>query len=336
MTINFYKFLFSTCVLYSLTHLVFGQTMNIHIGDSTINVNLTQLDSITFNQEEEINFPVEAELFLDHAFNVCEGIAFNGEGKLFVAGSKALWNVSLDGELTKVADGYSNLGLAPTGERDILYADFGPTNAFVHGENNDGIVWHVTPEGEQTVVADEMGDPNFVLKLDNNNFLISDDATDEIFIINELGETEIFTQSVNHPNGMVLSLDGEWLYIAQMFKEIKPNWVFDGSIWALRIVDNAPVGEPIELVDLGDDAGNDGLAQDIYGRLYIACWNTGKIYRFNPENEELVMICENIRGVASLAFGRGDFDKKAIYATSTLEGSVFKIPVGVEGAELKY
>jgi sugar lactone lactonase YvrE len=319
-----------------LIHTAFSQTMNIHTGDSTKQFYMSEIDSITFSLEDPITFPVQAEVFLDHTFNVCEGIAFNGEGNLFVSGNQALWSVTVGGEITHVADGYSNLGLAPTGARDILYADFGPTNAFVHGYNRDGMVWLVTPEGNQSVAASDMGDPNFVLKLEDGRFLISDDATDEIFIADLSGQTSIFTQSVNHPNGMVLSLDGEWLYIAQMFQEIHPVWVFDGSIWALRIDNGVPVGDVIELVDLGDGAGIDGLAQDIYGRLYIACWNAGQIWRFNPENDELILICENIPGVASLAFGRGDYDTKVIYATSTLEGTVWKIPVGVQGAELHH
>ncbi len=321
---------------FMLINAAFGQMMNIHVGDSTNHYYLSEIDSITFSLEDPINFPVVAEAFLDQAFTVCEGIAFNGEGNLFVAGNQALWSVTVGGVLAHVANGYSNLGLAPTGERDILFADFGPTNAFNHGPNTDGIVWLVTPEGNQSIAASNMGDPNFVLKLEDGRFLISDDATNEIFVADTSGVTTIFTQSVNHPNGMVLSLDNEWLYIAQMFQAIHPSWVFDGSVWALRIDNGVPVGAPIEVVDLGNSAGLDGLAQDIYGRIYIACWNAGEIWRFNPNNNELILICENISGVASLAFGRGEFDKKAIYATSTLQGSVFKIPVGVQGAELHY
>jgi SMP-30/Gluconolactonase/LRE-like region len=324
----------SICLSLSVFQTAFCQTMNIHTGGGTEHYALADIDSITFTAESSISFPVDPELFLNHSFNVCEGISFNGEENLFVSGNQTLWSVSVTGELTSIATGYSNLGLAPSGERDILFADFGPTNAFAHGPNSDGIVWLVTPEGTQTVAASNMGDPNFVLKLENGSFLVSDDATDEIFIINTSGETNIFTQSVNHPNGMVLSLDGETLYIAQMFQAIHPNWVFDGSIWAIGIEDGEAIGDPVEIIDLGDNAGIDGLAQDIFGRLYIACWNRGQIWRFDPESSELVLICENVPGVASLAFGRGSYDTTAIYATSTLEGSVWKIQVGVQGALL--
>ena len=53
-----------------------------------------------------------------------------------------------------MAELYSNLGLAPIGERDILMADFGPTNRFNQGPNADGIVWWISPEGEMRRLVD--------------------------------------------------------------------------------------------------------------------------------------------------------------------------------------
>ncbi len=324
------------CMLVSFVMpITFGQTLQVHLSDgSTEEFALSEVDSLTFGLEGEVDFPVQQELFLNQVFTRCEGIAFNGEGQLFVAGDHSVWQVTTAGALTEIAEGFSNLGLAPSGARDLLWADFGPTNAFEHGYNRDGIVWHVTPEGTQVVLGSDMGDPNFVMKLDSEHSLVSDDATDEIFILDMEGQSEIFTQLIEHPNGMVLSQDRQWLYVAQIFQEIYPAWVYDGSIWKIRIEDNAPVGEPIEVVDLGDDAGVDGLAMDIYGRIYAACWARGEVWRINPFSGEQTLICDGIPGVASLAFGRGEFDPHSLYATSTLTGSVYRIPAGVPGAEL--
>ncbi|MFC1852084.1 SMP-30/gluconolactonase/LRE family protein [candidate division CSSED10-310 bacterium] len=281
----------------------------------------------------EIQFPVTPSELVQGKFNRCEGIAFNGEDDLYVSGDRSLWRVDTQGEVTRIADAYSNLGLAPVGDRDILFADFGPTNAFDHGANRDGIVWRITPEGDKSVAASGMGDPNFILVLENGSFLVSDDATDEVFIVDEDGSVEIFTQLINHPNGMVLSMDGTRLYIAQMFKSINPI-VTDGRLWALELENNAVIGDPEMVANLGDSAANDGLAMDIRGRIYIAAWGTGQIWRLEPLTSELVLIAENMPGVASLAFGQGDFDHRAIYATSTLRGIVWRIDVGIEGAPL--
>jgi hypothetical protein len=282
---------------------------------------------------EEIQFPVTPGVLVQGIFSRCEGIAFNGEGDLYVSGDQALWRVDTRGEVTRIADAFSNLGLAPIGDRDILFADFGPTNAFDHGSNRDGIVWRVTPEGDRGVAATGMGDPNFILVLENGSFLVSDDATDEVFIVSEDGSVELFTQQINHPNGMVLSMDGTRLYIAQMFKSINPV-VTDGRVWTLGLENNTIQGAPEVVANLGDSAANDGLAMDIQGRIYIAAWGTEQIWRFEPPTGELVLIAENMPGVASLAFGQGDFDHRAIYATSTLQGIVWKVDVGIEGAPL--
>jgi len=42
---------------------------------------------------EEIQFPVPAEIFVGDKFNGSEGIAFNGEGRMFVTASNGFWEV---------------------------------------------------------------------------------------------------------------------------------------------------------------------------------------------------------------------------------------------------
>ena len=143
----------------------------------------------------EPQLPVAAELIVGDEFGGSEGIAFNGEGRLFVTAGRpytadsahkavpALWEVSVNGEVRHVADLFTTLGVAGIGERDLLVADFGPTNAFKHDRNTDGIVWRITPEGEKEEWATGIGDPNFVLVRKDGSVLVSDDATSDIFVI---------------------------------------------------------------------------------------------------------------------------------------------------------
>jgi len=282
----------------------------------------------------QIDFPVAPRLLVDGAFQRCEGIAFNGEGELYVAGDRALWRVSTDGEVAQIAELYSNLGLAPIGERDILMADFGPTNRFDTGPNDDGIVWRITPEGEKTRVVDGgIGDPNFVLVRPDGSFLVSDDATDEIFLVDTRGRLALFTDAIGHPNGLALSADGSTLYVAQVFASLRPL-VIDDRVWALPLEDGQPAGLPEVIARLGEGAANDGLALDELGRIYVAANVAGQIWRIDPTTRETVLIAEGMPGVASLAFGAGEFDGQAIYATSTRTGRVWEVKVGVSGAPL--
>jgi sugar lactone lactonase YvrE len=287
------------------------------------------------DRDDQTRFPVTPTALIKGKFSRSEGIAFNGEGDLFVTANHALWHLSVQGEAKKIVDLDSNLGLAPIGERDVLVADFGPTNAFDHGKNSDGVVWRVTPEGHKTAVAKGIGDPNFILVLADGSFLVSDDATNEIFKVERDHTVSLFTTAVNHPNGMVLSPTEDRLYVAQIFGSIHPITI-DNRVWALPLEDGRPKGEPKVVARTGTRGANDGLAMDALGRIYIAANGEGKIWRYDPSNAELIVIAENMPGVASMAFGHGHFDRHTIYATSTRQGggTIWKIPVGVEGAPL--
>ena len=277
---------------------------------------VTALSALAQGEAEEPAFPAVAELLVDEPFRGCEGIAFNGEGRLFVTANRALWQILANG-------------------RDLLVADFGPTNAFRHDRNSDGVVWRVTPEGEKTALVTGIGDPNFVLVRDDGSLLVSDDATSDIYVVGEDLRPRLFSTAVNHPNGLALSDDGTTLYVAQIFKSIRPV-VPDDSLWAIPLVEGEPAGAARLVARLGPYAANDGLALDRLGRVYIAAnGKAGEIWRFDPATEELVLIARDVYGAASIAFGQGDFDRRSVYVTTTFNGGrggkVWRIPVGDHG-----
>ncbi len=282
-------------------------------------------------------FPVEPLLFVDEPFGGCEGISFNGEGRLFVTCNRALWEIGIDGNVRQVTEMFSNLGTAAYGDRDLLVADFGPTNAFRNGRNSDGIIWRVTPEGEKEQVSTGIGDPNFILVLEDRSYLVSDDATADIYHVGDDGVPVLWSTAVNHPNGLALSGDGGILYVAQIFTNIRPV-VADNTIWAMPLNDGKPVKDAKLVVRTSPNGAPDGLAMDAEGRLYIAANMEGKIWRYDPSNDEMLLIAEGMFGCASLAFGEGDFDRQSIYATATFSqgrgGKVWRVPVGTTGARL--
>ncbi|MCP4573955.1 MAG: SMP-30/gluconolactonase/LRE family protein [bacterium] len=282
---------------------------------------------------EPVAFPAPVDTLVADEFARCEGIAFNGQGDLYVSGDKALWRVALDGSVERLGTYFSNLGLAAIGERDILFADFGRTSAFNGNPRRDGIVWRVTPEGKRTrLVKKGITDPNFIVVRPDGSFLVSDDSTNEIWHVSTAGELTLFSDAVNCPNGMVVSPDGRTLYVAQIFDGIDPI-VWDDRIWKLPLDESGwPAGPPELLAATGE--GHDGLAMDVHGRVYTASNHTNQILRIDPSNGEIVVICEGVDGVASLAFGRGEFDHEAIYGTTMRAGFVFSVHVGVEGFEL--
>lgn len=265
---------------------------------------------------------VTAELFVDEPFQATEGIAFNGEGRLFITGNRAVWEVMPDGSTRKLMDLDSNLGIAAFGPRDILVADFGPTNAFRHQRNTDGIVWRVTPEGDKTPYITGIGDPNAIWVRRDGSVLVSDDATNEIFVFDEENGLQLFTTAVNHPNGVALSADERTLYVAQIFKSIRPV-IRDDSLWAIELNENGtPANKaPKRVAHTGPNAANDGLAIDREGRIYIAANGpAGEVWRYDPETEYVALLARGMPGAASLAFGKGAFGENNLYVTTTFAG----------------
>lgn len=283
-------------------------------------------------------FPVTPTLFIENIFQGAEGIAFNGEGKLFVTANRSFWRIDPDGKVTFLTELHSNLGVTAIGKRDLLVADFGPTNRFNHGPNSDGIVWRITPEGEKKIAAQGgMGDPNFILILKDGTYLISDDATDEIFFVTPKDSVGLFTDAVGHPNGMVMSMDDRTLYVAQIFTSLRP-FVWDNRIWAIPLDRKGNIeGIPEIVAEFdGDFAGPDGLAIDTLGRLYATLPRRGEIWRIDPKNHEKLLIAEGMPGIAGIAFGQGEFDSHTLYGASTMRGGgkIWKIDVGIGGYPL--
>ena len=298
---------------------------------------LTDGRLVAQSSSTEMEFPVAAEIFIDSPFNSCEGLGFSGEGLLYVTCNQGLYQITAAAQVKRIADLQSNLGVAGIGERDVLVADFGPTNAFQHDRNTDGIVWRITPEGGKTAHALGIGDPNFILVRADGSYLVSDDATSDIYLVQADGAVSLFTTAVNHPNGLALSLDESVLYVAQMFTSIRPV-VGVNMIWAIRLQDGKPIRDAKLVARTGPGAFVDGLATDSQGRIYIASNREGRIWRYDPQSEDIRLIAEDVFGAASIAFGEGDFDRQSIYVTTTfsngLGGKVWRIPVGIEGAPL--
>jgi DNA-binding beta-propeller fold protein YncE len=280
-----------------------------------------------------VTFPVEPEPFITQ-FRASEGLTFNGEGQLFMGANRSVWIAQPDGTVQKIADVHTHLGQAGVGRRDILAADFGPTNVFRDGPNDDGIVWRITPEGEKTAVATGIADPNFILVLRDGSWLVSDDGTDKIYRVRDGGNVEVWSSAVAYPNGLALSLDERTLYVAQIFSALGPV-VYDNRVWAIPLTETFdPAGPPKLLARTGN--GVDGLAVDEKGFLYVADNQGGKIWRVDPRSGASVIVAEGMSNVASLAFGEGAFDPYSIYATTTERGggTIWRVRVGVKGARL--
>jgi sugar lactone lactonase YvrE len=283
--------------------------------------------------------PVPAEVLIEGRFRAGEGLAFNAEGRLFVGANRAVWEITPDLEVRKLADFASNLGMAPIGDRDLLKADFGPLVYPEAGPNDDGIVWRITPEGDTLRVAEGIGDPNAIVVLPDGSFLVSDDFTRYVYRVTPAGEVSVFTDAIPFPNGLALSPDGNTLYVASLFTRAPdgstdPFTDFNDELWRLPLVDGHPGGPPEVVFRTGERGGPDGVAVDADGRVYVTAAPAGKLWRYDPRTGQGELLAEGFPGLASIAFGRGEFDPESLYGITTRGGRVVRFRVGARGAPL--
>jgi gluconolactonase len=242
------------------------------------------------------------------------------------------------GSPRKLADFDSNLGLTAIGPRDLLFADFGPSARPQAGPNEDGAVWRLTPEGERVRVATGIGDPNALVVLPDGRFLVSDDFTHHIYQVTPAGEVSVFTDTIPFPNGLALAPDGHALYVAQLFSRAPEGppparyQDFSDQIWRLPLRDYLPAGPPEVVFRTGAESGPDGLAFDAQGRLYVSAARAGELWRFDPATGTGELLADGLPGLASLAFGQGEFDRRSLYATQIRGGRLLRFPVDASGA----
>jgi sugar lactone lactonase YvrE len=284
-----------------------------------------------------LDFPVEAEVFLQTSLGQSEGISFNSEGRLFVGTAEAIYEVLGDGSSVLVNDTVAHpIGLAPATDGDIFVCDFGPRQWPGDDDVADGTIVRLSPSGTTEVWGTGIPDPNFATVTPDGGILVSDDFREDIYLVPPGGgEAEVWYSGVAAPNGMVFSLDGATLFVAQTF-ETAGSMVADNRIWQIAVgEDGMPSGDATVLAELEVGATNDGMALDEYGFVYVAANMIGKIVRIDPDDGTTEVVAEDIDYVASLAFGRGgEFSETSIYATQLFGGNVWEIPVGVKGAPL--
>lgn len=297
---------------------------------AAVGLSMSIVLSCTGTPDMAVMHTVVPDTLVSDRFRGAEGIAFTGEDRLFVTADRRLWEVSPDGSVRSVATLESTVGLAPIGDRDVLVAEFGGEVLPTAGTNQDGVILRITPEGRVDTVGAGMGDPNFIWVRRDGSLLVSDDFSGEIWEVKAGGNVRLFTRAIEHPNGMVESPDGRFLYVAQIFRRINP-FEQDDRLWRIPLESGAPAGDPELVFRTGGIGGLDGLAIDAAGRVYIAANREGTLWRYDPRDGTAVVLAEGIEGLASIAFGRGSFGESTLYGVQLRGGDVWRFDLTSRG-----
>jgi gluconolactonase len=269
---------------------------------------------------------------LGHVLDHPEAVAWGPDGKLYAGGEDGqLYRISLDDNscqvVAKVAGGFL-LGLAHDAAGNVYACD-----------ERKGCVHKITPKGDVSTYAKGDGAqsfrlPNYPVFDDAGNLYVSDSGdfgqcNGFIWRIEPGGRAAIWDRNANgFTNGMCLSADGRWLYVAESSPPL---------ISRVAIRDDGSAGEREVVVHLPRTVP-DGVALDIAGDLYISLYNPNIIYRFTRAGELITLYddWEQLKLIAPTNIAFGGPDMSTLFIASLCGWAVHTAPVAVPGLRVRY
>ena len=256
-------------------------------------------------------------------FKFPEGPAFDRDGNLFVVNvdTGVICKVSSEGSI----ETFVNTGGAPNGAKFHLNGDL-----YVADRRRGVLV--ISPSGNIRVVVDtdqgkRFSGPNDLVFDVNGNLYFTDphgssaeNPFGRVYRFSSSGELTCLASGLAFPNGLVLSRDGQYLFVANTRK----NRI-------LRYVLTPPVRSYV-FSQLSGGWGPDGMAFDVAGNLYIAHYGGGEVIILNPKGEVVERVPVGGLYPTNVAFGGSA--RKTLYVTEVETGSVYRFNADHAGLPL--
>lgn len=245
-----------------------------------------------------------------------EGPCFDDAGNLYVVDIPhgRIFRIAPDKTWTVIAewDGEPNgLALHPDGR--LFVTDYKNGILAVHPE--DG---HVDPvlgrrnserfKGVNDLVFARNGDLYFT---DQGQTGLQD-PTGRVYRLTPGGRLDCLLQNGPSPNGLVLSVDEDVLFVAM---------TRDNSVWRLPLLPDGSTSKVGRFASFHGTSGPDGMAADEAGNILLAHASLGAVFVLGPQGEPVARIvsCRG-RTITNLAFG--GLGRRSIFMTDSETGTV--------------
>ncbi|MFS8977756.1 SMP-30/gluconolactonase/LRE family protein [Cupriavidus necator] len=256
-----------------------------------------------------------------------EGPVVDDAGNLYVTDipNGRIFRIDPKGDWDLVAewDGEPN-GMKFLGPRSLLVTDY--RNGLMEVDLRAGDVRPYLPrrntesfKGVNDLTLDSRGNVYFT---DQGQTGLHD-PTGRVYRLTREGRLELLLANVPSPNGIVLSPDERFLFVA----------VTRGNcVWRMPLLEDGSVSKAGQFFTSYGPSGPDGLAMDIDGRLLVANPGLAYVWVINHRAEPV----EVIRGTAghsltNLAFGGPD--RSTLYMTDSTAGEILKTGMSVPGVK---
>lgn len=256
-----------------------------------------------------------------------EGPSFDLEGNLWCVDivNGRLLKVNQAGEFQVQAqyDGWPN-GLKIRQDGVVFIADY--KHGIMTHEPGSGVV---KPYLERAGVERFKG-VNDLFFAQNGDLYFTDqgltglhDPTGRLFRITPAGRVDCLLSDVPSPNGLVMNLEEDALYLAVT----RAN-----AIWRVPLADNgvAKVGTYIQL---SGGIGPDGLALDADGGLWVAHAGLGTVWGFSALGEPLYRI-KTKEGALSTNLAFGGAGNRELYIVESGSATIQSVQLNMAGKEM--
>jgi gluconolactonase len=255
-----------------------------------------------------------------------EGPVFDARGNLYVTDIPfgRIFRISpqRDWELIAQYDGEPN-GMKFMSAHELLIADYknglmqldlrtGEVRGFLQRRNTESF------KGVNDLTFDSHGNLYFT---DQGQTGLHD-PTGRVYRLSPSGKLDLLLSNVPSPNGIVLSPDERFLFVAA---------TRGNCVWRMPIQADGSVSKAGQFFTSSGPSGPDGLAVDANGKLLVANPGLGLVWMLDA----IAQPVEILRGpsghsITNLAFGGKD--RKTLFVTDSLKGEVLMAQMDVAGA----
>ena len=150
------------------------------------------------------------------------------------------------------------------------------------------------------------------------------DPTGRVYRLAPDGRLDMLLGNVPSPNGIVLSNDERFLFVAA---------TRGNCVWRMPLLADGSVSKTGQFFTSYGPSGPDGLAMDEIGRLLVANPGLAYVWVLSPRAEpEEVLIGPAGASITNLAFGGAD--RKTLFCTDSTHGNIMRIEMTVAGTQL--
>jgi gluconolactonase len=230
---------------------------------------------------------VAGELF--NTKGIPAGLAFHPDGSLWVADEgeniHGLLRIGRDGESLLVVNEYQGHPL--NGANDLVF-------------DAEGAVYFSDPWGSS-----------------------ADNAIGAFYRYFPDGRLEQIDTGLAFPNGVALSADGSYVFLAETFRNRILKYPINGD---------GTVGPREIFANTEEPSGPDGMAFDANGDLFVAHWGAGRVDVFDQEGKQVEEI--RVPGIKPTNVAFGGSENKDLIITEVETGSLYRVRMNVSGQPL--